>query len=121
VQSGCAVFTVELDPWLTEIKDLGYTDIHLFQRDGKFGLPEEAPFTAIVATCGIEDVPAVWIEQLAEGGRLVAPVGDASCQRLTLFKKLRGELIPQRIGAYTRFQMLKEPPAPGKVKYACDQ
>ena len=71
---------------------------------------------AIVATCGIEQIPREWAEQLAEGGRLVAPVGEPKCQKLTLFRKLGGELIPERIGAYSRFQMLRQKPPQVEIK-----
>ena len=43
--------------------------------------------------------------------------GDAKAQRLTLFQKEGLELVPQRIAAYVRFQMLREKPKPGKIPY----
>lgn len=116
-ETGAEIHTIELEPWIDSTVVVGEC---VFARtgDGKLGIPEAAPFTAIVATCGIEQIPDAWKSQLAEGGRLVVPIGDSASQRLTLFRKYSGELIPQRIGAYVRFQMLKEPPKPGKVKYA---
>lgn len=119
-KTGAIVHSVELEPWLMPCGPLG-TALYLHQGDGKQGLPEEAPFTAIVATCGCEEIPHAWIEQLANDGRMVLPIGDSQSQRLTLLRKTGEQLIPGRIGAYVRFQMLREPPKPGKVKYASHQ
>jgi len=115
-KSGAEVHAVELEPWVDPTIIIGEC-VYLHQGDGLDGLPKEGSFTAIVATCGVEQIPRAWVEQLAEGGRLVAPIGDAKCQRLTLFGKSDGELVPRRIAAYVRFQMLKAPPKPGKIPY----
>jgi protein-L-isoaspartate(D-aspartate) O-methyltransferase len=83
---------------------------HVFFRegDGKDGIPAEAPFDAIVVTCGTEQVFPAWREQLAEGGRLVAPIGKADIQRLTLFSKMAGIVLPVKVGGYVRFQMMEK-------------
>ncbi len=118
-KTGAEIHTIELEPWIDTTKEIGdYVFLH--SGDGAKGLPNHAPFTAIVATCGIEQIPQAWTEQLSDGGRLVVPIGDAGCQRLTKFRKHGSELIPERIAAYTRFQMLRSKPVPGKVKY-CEQ
>lgn len=115
-ETGAEVHTIELEPWLDTTKIVGdYVYLHV--GDGRIGLPSVAPFTAIVATCGIEQIPCAWPDQLAEGGRLLIPVGDSASQRLTLFRKRHGELIPERIIAYTRFQMLREKPPVLPPKY----
>jgi protein-L-isoaspartate(D-aspartate) O-methyltransferase len=113
---GAEVHSVELEPWVDPTQVVG-DYIFLHSGDGRIGLPQEAPFTAIVATCGVEQIPKEWNDQLSEGGRLVAPIGDSKAQRLTLFVKRNTELIPQRIAAYVRFQMLREKPKPGKIPY----
>ena len=51
----------------------GGPDVRLVLGDGRFGHPPNAPYDSIVAAAGGEDVPAAWLEQLAPGGRLVAP------------------------------------------------
>lgn len=114
--TGCELHTVELEPWIDPTVITGEC-VFLHHGDGKRGLPAHAPFTAIVATCGIEEVPQAWDEQLAQNGRLVAPIGDASSQRLILFVKLGHELMPLRVGAYVRFQMMREQPKPLPPKY----
>lgn len=64
------------------LQRLGYGNVHVVQGDGTLGLPEKAPFDAIVAAAGGPDVPPAWKEQLAPGGRLIMPVGTRTEQRL---------------------------------------
>lgn len=101
--TGCKVYSIELKPLIPA--DDSFDRIKLVIGDGKHGLPESAPFTAIVATCGFKDIPDPWRRQLAEGGRLVVPIGDAVIQKLTLFRKVSGEVKAERVAAYTRFVM----------------
>jgi protein-L-isoaspartate(D-aspartate) O-methyltransferase len=69
------------------VRGLGLDNVSFFVGDGWQGLPEQAPFDAInVAAATGAEVPAALEEQLAEGGRLVAPVGEAS-QHLTLTRR----------------------------------
>jgi len=53
-------------------------NVHLLFGDGMAGFPEGAPYAAIIAAAGGGAVPQAWIDQLAVGGRLVAPVASAS-------------------------------------------
>lgn len=69
------------------VRDLGLDNVSFFVGDGWQGLPEQAPFDAInVAAATGARVPAALEEQLAIGGRLVAPVGETD-QHLTLIKR----------------------------------
>ncbi len=52
-------------------------DLRLVYGDGRFGHGARAPFNSIVAAAGGDDVPAAWLDQLAVGGRLIAPTHDA--------------------------------------------
>ena len=108
-QTGAEIHTVELEPYFPPCDKNGST-VFLHQGDGAEGLPSHAPFTAIVATCGVEKIPDSWVRQLAEGGRLLAPIGDSSCQKLTLFNKVGDEIRPAKVAAYCRFQMLRPKP-----------
>ena len=66
---------------------LGYANVELHVADGTLGWVQGAPYDrAIVAAAG-PDVPAALVDQLAVGGRLIIPVGDASHQRLVLLTR----------------------------------
>lgn len=114
-KTGAEVHSIELEPWVDPTQVTGDC-VYLHTGDGARGLYTEAPFTAIVATCGVEQIPSSWRAQLSEGGRLVAPVGDVMAQRLTKFVKFEGSLVPVRVGAYVRFQMLREMPLRKEMK-----
>ncbi len=74
------VFTIEIVPELGErarqsLAALGYANVHVRIGDGYGGWPDQAPFDRIMVTAAPEQVPQPLIEQLAVGGRLIAPVG----------------------------------------------
>lgn len=109
-KSGCEIHTIELEPIVdpSKLGSHGLEQVYAHLGDGKNGLPQEAPFSAIVATCGVASIPEAWQEQLKPMGRLVAPVGKAEAQKLTLFRKTEdGYVVPQRVAAYTRFSMMR--------------
>lgn len=114
--TGAEVHSIELEPWVDSTQITGEC-VFLHTGDGKNGIPNQAPFSAVVVTCAVESIPRAWNEQLREGGRLVVPIGDAASQRLTLFVKRGDELIPERVCAYTRFSMMKERPSSRPPKY----
>ena len=57
------------------LEELGYTSAVVKTADGTYGWPDEAPFDRIIVTAGAPAVPAPLFQQLAEGGRIVVPVG----------------------------------------------
>jgi protein-L-isoaspartate(D-aspartate) O-methyltransferase len=71
---------------------LGYTNVHVHNGDGSAGLPDAAPFDAILVTAGAPQIPQVFANQLREGGRIVIPVGDRENQDLVCAEKKNGEL-----------------------------
>jgi protein-L-isoaspartate(D-aspartate) O-methyltransferase len=86
------VFTVEFRAELaTEAAErlarLGYENVHVHCGDGTLGLPEFAPYDAILVAAAAPSVPAPLIAQLADGGRLVVPVGGVESQDLRLIER----------------------------------
>lgn len=82
------------------IRRLGYKNIHLYLGDGSVGLPEYSPFDAIVVTAACAVIPRSLIEQLADGGRIIVPVGRIlDEQRLILGIKKHNKLIRRDLGA----------------------
>jgi len=74
----------------------GVTGVQIVIGDGTEGYPPEAPYDAIIVTAASPGVPQPLIDQLAEGGRLIAPVGPRECQDLIKLVKREGrvESIP---------------------------
>jgi len=90
------VYSVEKQPGLAKaaeerLTSLGYHNFRLRVGDGTMGWPEEAPFDGIIVTAGAPSVPEPLLEQLAEGGRLVIPVGPTGMQMLKRIRRERNE------------------------------
>jgi protein-L-isoaspartate(D-aspartate) O-methyltransferase len=91
------VYTIERFPMLLErakkvLKELGYKNISFKLDDGTLGWKEAAPFDAIIVTAASPDIPPPLVEQLAEGGRMVIPIGDEFSQTLIKGVKKGGKL-----------------------------
>ncbi len=91
------VYTIERFPTLLErakkvLNELGYKNISFKLDDGTLGWKEAAPFDAIIVTAASPDIPPPLVEQLAEGGRIVIPVGDELSQTLIKGIKRGGKL-----------------------------
>lgn len=97
------VHTVERIPELgrtagLRLAKLGYHNVHVHVCNGTVGLPEHAPFDAVVITAGAEKLPPPIVEQLADGGRIVIPIGEPTSQVLYRFTKLDENLEAKRLG-----------------------
>lgn len=78
---------------------LGYSNVSLRIGDGTAGWPEEAPFDAILVTAGAPGIPQAYVDQLAEGGRLVIPRGGEDVQELVRVRKKDGRIVEEKLGA----------------------
>jgi protein-L-isoaspartate(D-aspartate) O-methyltransferase len=89
------VFSVERFADLAETASgalAGRGDVHIVVGDGSQGLPEHAPFEAILVSAACPEVPDPLAEQLAKGGRLVQPLGLGGADDVVLFEKRGGAL-----------------------------
>lgn len=77
------------------LRELGYDNIHVVIGDGTKGLAEKAPFNGILITAATPEIPKPLIEQLAEGGIIVAPVGERFSQVLIKGKKKGSALVEE--------------------------
>jgi protein-L-isoaspartate(D-aspartate) O-methyltransferase len=97
-----SVFTIEIFPKLGEkakdlFSELGYKNIFSKIGDGYKGWPENAPFDAIIVTCSPTHIPQPLKDQLAEGGRMIIPIGSYPSQSLVLLEKQKGKIKQKKI------------------------
>ncbi|NIA67546.1 protein-L-isoaspartate(D-aspartate) O-methyltransferase [Pelagibius litoralis] len=107
------VYTVERFKELRASAELRFTELRLHNittrhGDGWKGWPEQAPFDRIMVTAAAADVPAVLVDQLAEGGQMVLPVGRTSHdQALLRLRREAGGIVEEHL-ADVRFVPLVE-------------
>ena len=111
------VYSIEIVPELARsagalLRELGYANVTVRQGDGYRGWPEQAPFDRIIVTAAPPEVPQALLDQLARGGRLVAPVGRAWWeQQLVVVDKTADGAIRRRTANAVRFvPMVHGPP-----------
>jgi protein-L-isoaspartate(D-aspartate) O-methyltransferase len=97
------VYTVErigplLEKAMTLLGQLGYTNIYFKAFDGTLGWQEHAPFDAIIVTAGAPKTPEPLLEQLAEGGRLVIPIGNRYSQDLIRVTRTKNTFKEKNLG-----------------------
>lgn len=78
---------------------LGYGNIRVEIGDGTLGWPEAAPFDAILVAAAAPQVPSPLIDQLAEGGRMIIPVGKSDRQMLMRIRKSGGRIVEEELFA----------------------
>lgn len=97
------VYTLEIIPELgimakERLTILGYENVHAKVSDGYHGWAEHGPFDAIVVTAAAEEIPGPLLDQLADGGRMIIPVGSQfSVQNLVLVTKKNGQLKQKKL------------------------
>jgi protein-L-isoaspartate(D-aspartate) O-methyltransferase len=107
------VYTVERISALNDrakeiLSKLGYRNIHYKVVNGTLGWPERSPYDAIIVTAGAPKIPEPLMEQLAEGGRMVIPVGDSLDQDLLKIRKVGGEPLTEDLGAVRFVRLVGE-------------
>jgi protein-L-isoaspartate(D-aspartate) O-methyltransferase len=112
-----SVFTVEIFPALAEcaeklLRELGYSNISAICKDGYQGWAEHAPFDGIIVTCAPTHIPQPLQEQLAEGGKMIIPVGDHSVQELVLLTKIDGLIVTHEVIPVRFVPMIEEDGTP---------
>jgi protein-L-isoaspartate(D-aspartate) O-methyltransferase len=99
---GAEVFTLEILPELAEraaecLATLGYDRVHVINKNGRSGLPEHAPYDAVLVSAAAGDIPDELVKELAPGGRIAIPVGGEEEQQLLVgYKNARGEMRWER-------------------------
>jgi len=96
------VFTIERFASLAEtaqklLAHLNYANIVVALGDGSNGLPQYAPYDAIVVAAAAPEIPPALVDQLREGGRLVIPIGSAEEQELFILRKQNGMPATQKL------------------------
>ena len=110
---GASVITVERHRKLADaaarvLSELGYANATVVCADGSQGHPPGAPYNAVVVTAAASSIPPPLVDQLADGGRLVIPVGPPSfSQDLTLISRV-GDETPSKKFCPVRFVPLVE-------------
>lgn len=95
-EMGVDVYSIEIIPELAEharkaLAAEGYGKVHVLTGDGYKGWLEHSPFDAIIVTCAPEKMPQALVDQLAEGGRMILPLGGFT-QRLVILRKKDGKI-----------------------------
>ena len=96
------VYTVErilaLVPFARQrLRDLNLRNVSLKQSDGTWGWPQQAPFDAILVTAAPAEIPPALLEQLADGGRMVIPIGTGSGQTLAVITRKGASYVREDI------------------------
>ena len=97
------VYTIERIRPLMEkarrlLAELGYTNVIMKAFDGTLGWREYEPFDAIIVTAGAPEIPRPLLEQLADGGRMIVPIGDRFSQKLIRVKREKDDFVEEDYG-----------------------
>jgi len=86
------VTTVDIDPEVTDrargcLTEAGYSRVNVVLSDAEGGVPQHGPYDRIIVTVEAWDIPPTWVDQLAEGGRLVVPLRMRGLTRSIVFER----------------------------------
>jgi protein-L-isoaspartate(D-aspartate) O-methyltransferase len=79
------------------LNELGINNVKIIVGDGSYGIPEFSPYDAILVSAAAPEIPGTLFEQLADGGRMVIPVGPPHSQELQLVRKQAGTPVVEVI------------------------
>lgn len=108
------VFTIErIEPLAEQAREnllrCGYTNAYVYQGDGTLGLSEQAPFDAVVVTAGAMGLPEAYRRQLADGGRIVIPIGrDRHSQTMFRFTRHGNNWETESLGGFAFVPLIGE-------------
>ncbi|ERJ19943.1 Protein-L-isoaspartate O-methyltransferase [Salinisphaera shabanensis E1L3A] len=109
-----SIYTVErIEPLYERARrrfaELGYRNVRArLARDGVLGLPDYGPFEAILVTAGAEKLPTSLYEQLADGGRMIVPVGPTGDQRLIVVRRDGGYFEQEVLDAVSFVPLIEQ-------------
>jgi len=108
-----AVYSVErvealLDLARVALQVAGVSNVHLSVADGTAGWPDHAPYDAIVVSAGSPEIPQPLLAQLADGGRLLVPIGDRKAQHLVLVERKGTRYVDQAFNSVRFVPLLGE-------------
>ena len=110
------VVTVEIEEDLAErarqsLAATGYRQVKVVRGDGRIGFSECAPYNRIVVTAGAREVAPAWIDQLAEGGRMVVPLINLHGDGMAVMFEMNEGVLDARSGRPCGFVPLRSSPA----------
>lgn len=79
------------------LDSLNYNNVYTYYADGYKGLAENSPFDGIIVTCSPGKIPEPLLNQLADGGVMVIPVGEKNIKELVVIKKKNGRISKQKV------------------------
>ncbi len=85
------------------LDEMEFRNVALMVGDGTIGWRKYAPYDVIVVSAGAPDVPQAFLDQLAEGGRMLIPVGGRDEQELRFIRREDGEIIDEPVGGQCTF------------------
>ncbi|MGD0268838.1 MAG: protein-L-isoaspartate(D-aspartate) O-methyltransferase [Candidatus Sulfotelmatobacter sp.] len=92
------VFSIERHASLAEsarnlLSTLGYRNVHVITGDGALGLPDNAPFDAILVSAAALHLPSALPAQLRDRGRMIIPIGSSDSQQLQFIRMVNGQAV----------------------------
>lgn len=88
---------------------LNYKNVHCHLDDGTLGLPSRAPFDAIIVAAGSDTLPDAFQEQLADGGRLIIPIGPLAHQQMIRLTRRGTDYIREDLGSFGFVPLISGP------------